>query len=1422
MEDLFQIFLHEWSVRGIQQVFNQLCVNRGVDPTDASSVYEKLKHADRFRDRSSRQRQLWELLDKRREQKVYQNQSVCRGLNVLVVGAGPCGLRAAIECALLGANVVVAESRDKFTRNNVLHLWKFVIEDLKSLGAKLFMPRFCTGDIDHISIKKLHSTRMSGFVDLIEPQNERGWRARFDPHDHILSEFEFDAVIGASGKHKCLPTFKHKVVRGKLAIGITANFVRHRTKAENDIPELQGVAYVYRQHFFDELRRKFDVKLENIVYYKSDETHYFVMCAEKANLIAKGVIKRDVDDVKELLLKENIDTELLCKYLTQVVDYATDHQLSNPVFALNARRQPDVAYEGHPLILTLVGDYLHEPFWPTGTGIARGFLSVLDTAWLLRNVGVGKEPMAKILAEREATYSLLSQTQPNNLSTPSTLGQRYTCYQPACPRVDHLMGVDDEAIDLDSLVMRTRRQREAGSQFFRKSSLFRFCYMAAQSKKIRISSFGPKSWSDGRALAALISKYRPDFQPSVDLSDTTKPAQLCLEAFDYAEDVLHVPRPCATHIKWAKLSEQERIAYLRSVYDALIADPDHLTMCMSPTLFTNFRDEKKLEGEKQARALRPRQLTVNIAESLRTNFDFLNSALTITKRKHGRVIEDFNPKSVVDRRSSVDRLHPELVYKINQILADPSRSPRPSPRHRRGHAGEDAESTAKRTRADEQQEAEDAEQKPSVHVREVCTEIETGTFAHSPRTFHTPSRLDLSLQSGSLAGVQAVTKFREKFDTPARPKRNGLSASAIHEEQHPADPMNVRQTATMSASNGVVYRSTTQHQFGSRPFSVPHSAALDSPALPGTFGHQKPPPVANSVQRSLYSQVTNRSMRLCALCKRDVYLAEQLIVDRLSVHKQCLRCAYCNRALTSCTASIDRELGAEFGPSWFCSQHSRLPLSDKLVQLRKVASKQAAATSVAVVSPTKAKKPPAEGTLSFAEKTFVGSSSNGSTASSSTSLNEYDVHSIATQTRPAVQHATQTTPRPPTPPRKAMRPSSGMPKKRLSDSAASSDWRPSGCRADENKEALHDHQSDGSLDSPPAERRSLDGDEEEEYESDLEYVDAEEDLSEAEVDASDETWGELLDFLERTLADQPPTAAANASAHEQARELVETFNRRSLLSHFGGPKEAAPPLHTPRKERAETTPDSMNESAHDVYVTPPTSRRMSKRQPTVVRRSSTIERKGDSEVDELKAKIQQKAGEFKRPTDEPRGPLPPTGVSQTPRRIGASRARRGPRRATVAIDLKREFLGPEDGVATANVEQTPTASRTRRSPSTQRTRALHIRPTDSNLERVKREIEAATQRRLQEVEVRMEEVRKALCKDRRNKWELEQWLIYSQQFEELQAEQQKLRWQLQLTKLDAEYKGALVRTSGPATRREWAEVQEEEHKRLMELLLEAA
>ncbi|CDQ76832.1 unnamed protein product [Oncorhynchus mykiss] len=80
---------------------------------------------------------------------------LCLSLKCLIIGGGPCGLRTAIELALLGAKVVVIEKRDTFSRNNVLHLWPYTIHDLRGLGAKKFYGKFCAGAIDHISIRQL-------------------------------------------------------------------------------------------------------------------------------------------------------------------------------------------------------------------------------------------------------------------------------------------------------------------------------------------------------------------------------------------------------------------------------------------------------------------------------------------------------------------------------------------------------------------------------------------------------------------------------------------------------------------------------------------------------------------------------------------------------------------------------------------------------------------------------------------------------------------------------------------------------------------------------------------------------------------------------------------------------------------------------------------------------------------------------------------------------------------------------------------------------------------------------------------------------------------------------------------------------------------------------------------------------------------
>ena len=93
-----------------------------------------------------------------------------------------------------------------------------------------------------------------------------------------------------NNENDLLAGFKRKEFRGKLAIAITANFKNKRTTAEAVVEEISGVAFVYKQDFFNNLYEELGIALENIVYYK-DETHYFVMTTKKHSLLDRGVLK---------------------------------------------------------------------------------------------------------------------------------------------------------------------------------------------------------------------------------------------------------------------------------------------------------------------------------------------------------------------------------------------------------------------------------------------------------------------------------------------------------------------------------------------------------------------------------------------------------------------------------------------------------------------------------------------------------------------------------------------------------------------------------------------------------------------------------------------------------------------------------------------------------------------------------------------------------------------------------------------------------------------------------------------------------------------------------------------------------------------------------------------------------------------------
>lgn len=147
-EQLFNQFHKSTDFLEILKLFQDLCNELGLESaTQGCGFYALL----RGKLRAWRTRALYPLLDARVALPEYEGQKSCIGKRVLIVGGGPVGLRAAIEAALLGASVDVVEKRTHFSRNNCLHLWPFVVSDLRNLGAKIFYSKFASGGIDHIS-----------------------------------------------------------------------------------------------------------------------------------------------------------------------------------------------------------------------------------------------------------------------------------------------------------------------------------------------------------------------------------------------------------------------------------------------------------------------------------------------------------------------------------------------------------------------------------------------------------------------------------------------------------------------------------------------------------------------------------------------------------------------------------------------------------------------------------------------------------------------------------------------------------------------------------------------------------------------------------------------------------------------------------------------------------------------------------------------------------------------------------------------------------------------------------------------------------------------------------------------------------------------------------------------------------------------
>ena len=127
-------------------------------------------------------------------------------------------------------------------------------------------------------------------MNLVEPESpDDNWHVCVEPNTSSLCCNSYDAVLSADGKQGALNGFPNKQFRAKLAIAITANFVRHRTQEDACVNEVGGLTYMYAQAFFKSLSNTHGIDLENVVFFKN-EYYYFVMTAKKSSLVSKGVL----------------------------------------------------------------------------------------------------------------------------------------------------------------------------------------------------------------------------------------------------------------------------------------------------------------------------------------------------------------------------------------------------------------------------------------------------------------------------------------------------------------------------------------------------------------------------------------------------------------------------------------------------------------------------------------------------------------------------------------------------------------------------------------------------------------------------------------------------------------------------------------------------------------------------------------------------------------------------------------------------------------------------------------------------------------------------------------------------------------------------------------------------------------------------
>ncbi|XP_029614755.1 protein-methionine sulfoxide oxidase mical3a isoform X13 [Salmo trutta] len=1002
---MFDRFTQASTCKGTLKAFQELCDHLDLKPCEYRIFYHKLKSRLNY----WKAKALWVKLDKRAGQKEYKKGRACANSKCLIIGAGPCGLRTAIELGFLGAKVVLLEKRDAFSRNNVLHLWPFSIQDLRGLGAKKFHGKFCAGAIDHISIRQLQLMLLKvalllgieihvnvEFKGLIEPpedqENERiGWRAEVHPRTHPVNELEFDVIIGADGRRNTLAGFRRKEFRGKLAIAITANFINRNTTAEAKVEEISGVAFIFNQKFFQDLREATGIDLENIVYYK-DDTHYFVMTAKKQSLLEKGVILHDYADTEMLLSRANVDQEALLSYAREAADFSTNHQLPTLDFAINHYGQPDVAMfdftcmyasenaalvrqrHGRQLLVTLVGDSLLEPFWPMGTGIARGFLAAMDSGWMVKSWAQGNTPL-DVLAERESIYRLLPQTTPENISKnfshysvdPTTRYPNISLHFLRPNQVQHLIDTGDSnsemRIEMENVVTSSTPKLTRNESIARSSKLLNWCQRQTEGyRKVSVTDL-TMSWKSGMALCSLIHRYRPDLIDfdSLDERDQQKNNQL---GFDVAEREFGIS-PCMTGKEMSQVSEPDKLSmvmYLSQFYEMF-----------KDTVPPGAGDNQNMSPEEKA-------ALINSTKSPISFLSKLGQSIAISRKRNPKDKKEKDVDGLGKRRKTSQAGHSEEEEVLRGNHDDrPSNSTALTERKMKEETAAVGNHNKVKSMATQLlakfEENAPAESKGLKRQGDSLPNLDLLVAQPPPQP---PAPLDPPRESVRLALVPAWRQkqtqqqeqlsfgYKEKFKCQTLPNRGEQELELLRsDDQMPLHSLSIQERAEQLASQFQSKLAKPQPKkkpshFFIEQWHLSRSHSPESPLSSPETLRQRYLKIYTGGVSLLADQIANQlqpqeepkpllderelvelgSLRkefpqniggsdVCFFCRKRVYVMERLSAEGKFFHRSCFKCDYCGTTLRLSSYAFDVEDG-----KFYCKPHYCYRLSGQAQRKR--------------------------------------------------------------------------------------------------------------------------------------------------------------------------------------------------------------------------------------------------------------------------------------------------------------------------------------------------------------------------------------------------------------------------------------------------------------------------------------------------------